>query len=89
MPGFSLNVAGFYNPGVGYAAMEFIRAAGLAAQACRLLAPGAPRYEIGLTGLDDLLACAGLTYDSRASRDGCRSRRPSSWRWTIPAPRPR
>ncbi len=73
VPGFRLNVAGFYQPGAGYAALDFARAAGLATQACRLLAPGAERYEIGLTGLDDLLACAGLAYDSRAAREvaGC------------------
>ncbi len=73
VPGFGLNVAGFYGADGGYAAAELARAAALAAQACRLLAPDAARYEIGLTGLDDLLACAGLAYDSRAARDvaGC------------------
>jgi ribonucleoside-diphosphate reductase alpha chain len=69
VPGFGINVAGFHTAGGGYAAAELARAASLAAQACRLLAPGAPRYEIGLTGLDDLLASVGLAYDSRAARD--------------------
>jgi hypothetical protein len=46
----------------------FGEAAGLAARACRLLAPSAPAYDIGFAGLDDLLACLGFAYDSRAAR---------------------
>ncbi len=69
IPGFTLNLAGFHDAAMGYDVAGFSEAAGLAAQACRLLAPGAPRYEIGLAGLDDLLACLGLAYDSPAARD--------------------
>ncbi len=68
-PGFRINAAGFHQTGGGYDVAAFAQAAGLAARACRLLSPAAPQYEIGLTGLDDLLACAGLAYDSRAARD--------------------
>jgi hypothetical protein len=66
--GFRLNAAGFHTAGGGYDVSGFAQAAGLVARACRLLAPAAHRYEIGLSGLDDLLACAGLPYDSQAAR---------------------
>ena len=67
-PGFTLNAAAFHEAGQGYDLAGFAAAASLAAQACRLLAPNATAYEIGLSGLDDLLACAGLPYDSRDAR---------------------
>jgi hypothetical protein len=69
IPGFVLNAAGFHDAASGYDVHGFAEAAGLAAKACRLLAPQAPRYEIGLAGLDDLLACLGVAYDSKAARD--------------------
>ena len=66
--GYCLNVAGFHSAGSGFDVAGFAQAAGTVAQACRLLAPAATRYEIGLSGLDDLAACAGLPYDSQAAR---------------------
>jgi hypothetical protein len=68
VPGFRLNVAGFHGAATGYDVAGFAQAATWVARACRLLAPAAPRYEIGLSGLDDLLACLGLDYDGRAAR---------------------
>ena len=68
-PGYCLNAAGFYDAASGFDADAFGRAAAAAARACRLLAPGAALYQIGVSGLDDLLACAGLLYDSAAARD--------------------
>jgi hypothetical protein len=72
-PGFRLNLAGFHEAASGFDSAGFVQAARLAAVACRLLAPAADRYEIGMAGLDDLLAALGIAYDSRAARDlaGC------------------
>jgi hypothetical protein len=69
VPGYVLNAAGFFEPGTGFDVDGFAAAARAAAEACLLLAPGAPRLEIGLAGLDDLLACLGLEYASRAARE--------------------
>jgi len=69
IPGFCLNAAAFHDATAGYDVPGFARAASLAARACQLLAPAAPAYEIGLAGLDDLLACLGIAYDSRAARE--------------------
>jgi ribonucleoside-diphosphate reductase alpha chain len=67
-PGFTLYAAGFHDAAEGFDVPAFAEAASLAARACLLLAPDAARIEIGLAGLDDLLACLGLDYDSRAAR---------------------
>ncbi len=67
-PGFTLYAAGFHDATDGFDVAGFAEAASLAARACLLLAPDAARLEIGLAGLDDLLACLGLDYDSRAAR---------------------
>jgi hypothetical protein len=69
MPGFRLNAAAFHHAAIGFDVVGFAGAASLTAQACQLLAPAAPAYEIGLAGLDDLLACLGIDYDSRAARE--------------------
>ncbi len=67
-PGFVLNAGAFFDPATGLDIAGFGEAAGLAARACLLLAPDAPAYAIGFAGLDDLLACLGFAYDSRAAR---------------------
>jgi hypothetical protein len=67
-PGFVLNAAGFHDASNAFDIEGFAAAAYLAVQACTLVAPQAPRLEIGLAGLDDLLACLGLDYASRAAR---------------------
>jgi len=67
-PGFTLAAAGFYDATHGYDIAGFAEAAGLATRACLLLVPQATHLEIGLGGLDDLLACLGLDYESRAAR---------------------
>ncbi len=69
MPGFRLNLAGFHDATQGYDVAGLADAAFLTAQASRLLVPAATRLEIGIAGLDDLLACLGIPYDSRAARD--------------------
>ncbi len=68
-PGFRLNAAGFHDASGGYDVSGFASAAGLVARASLLLAPNAARIEIGLAGLDDLLACLGIAYESRAARE--------------------
>jgi hypothetical protein len=67
-PGFVLNAAGFFDPDTGFDVAGFGNAAEAAARACLLLSSGCPTYRIGFAGLDDLLACLGLAYDSRAAR---------------------
>ncbi len=67
-PGYILYAAGFFDAADGFDVAGFAEAASLAAKACLLLAPDAARMEIGLAGLDDLLACLGLDYDSKAAR---------------------
>jgi len=67
--GFRLNVAGFHDAAQGYDVAGFGAACRLVAVAGRLLAPAAASLEIGLAGLDDLLACLGIPYHSRAARD--------------------
>ena len=69
VPGFRLNAAGFHDAAAGYDVAGFAAAARAVARASRLLCPDAARIEIGLAGLDDLLACLGVPYDSRAARD--------------------
>ena len=67
-PGFVLNVAAFREAESGFDPAAFGDAASLLARACRLLAPEAQHYEIGLAGLDDLLAGLGMDYDSTHAR---------------------
>jgi hypothetical protein len=69
VPGYVLNLGGFHDPQSGFALALFQEACRNAARACRLLAPDAAKFEIGLAGLDDLLASIGLIYESRAARD--------------------
>jgi hypothetical protein len=67
-PGFILNLGAFFDPDMGFDVAGFGEAAALAARACRLLAPHAEAYRIGIAGLDDLLACLGIAYASRSAR---------------------
>jgi hypothetical protein len=67
-PGFVLNAAGFHDADRFFDVEAFAAAAQQVTRACRLLAPQAARFDIGLAGLDDLLACLGLDYGSRAAR---------------------
>jgi hypothetical protein len=67
-PGFVLNAAAFFDPAAGFDVAGFGEASALAARACRLLDPGASAYGIGFAGLDDLLACLGIAYESRSAR---------------------
>ncbi len=68
-PGFRVNAAGFHDAASGYDVAGFAEAARLVARASLLMVPGAVRIEIGLAGLDDLLACLGIGYESRAARE--------------------
>ena len=68
-PGFRVNAAGFHDVASGYDVNGFAAAVDLVARASLLLVPGAARIEVGLAGLDDLLACLGIAYDSRAARE--------------------
>lgn len=68
LPGYILNLGAFHDALHGFDLDGFAEACRVTAQACRLLAPEAPAYEIGLAGLDDLLATLGLAYESRAAR---------------------
>ena len=69
VPGFVLNLGGFHDPQTGFDLTAFRDACRHAARACRLLAPDAEKFEIGMAGLDDLLASIGLVYESRAASD--------------------
>jgi hypothetical protein len=68
-PGFVLNLGAFHEPATGFDLPLFAEAAAQCARACRLLAPEGAAYEIGMSGLDDLLASLGIDYGSRAARD--------------------
>jgi len=68
-PGFILNLGAFHDATAGFDLPLFAEAVAHIARACRLLAPEANSYEIGLSGLDDLLAALGVPYASRAARD--------------------
>jgi hypothetical protein len=67
-PGFVLNWGAFHDPLRGFDVEAYAEACRHVAQACRLLAPDAPRYDISGAGLDDLLATLGLDYASRLAR---------------------
>jgi hypothetical protein len=69
VPGFVLNLRAFNDPANGFSVPAYAEACRVTAIACRLLAPDAPRYEIGLAGLDDLLAGLGIAYATRAARE--------------------
>ncbi len=68
-PGFRINAAAFHVAASGFDVPGFAQAADLVTRAARLLGPDAARLEIGLAGLDDLLASLGIAYDSKAARD--------------------
>ncbi len=67
-PGYIINAAGFIDDTCGFDVEAFGDAVAYATRACRLLAQPASPIEIGLAGLDDLLACLGIPYDSRPAR---------------------
>ena len=66
--GYILNVAAFQDAASGFDVKAFEQAAASTARACRLLSQENESIEIGLAGLDDLLACLGVAYESRAAR---------------------
>ncbi len=68
-PGFVLNLPAFADGATGFDVPAFVAAIRTAATALRLGHPDAPRYAIGFTDLDGLLAAVGLEYDSSAARD--------------------
>lgn len=68
-PGFVLNLPAFADAITGFDIPAFIEAVRTAATALRLGDPNAPRYAIGITDFDGLLAATGLEYDSPAARD--------------------
>jgi hypothetical protein len=68
-PGFVINLPAFADAATGFDVPAFTDAVRTAATALRLGDPGAPRYAIGFTDLDGLLAAIGLDYDSPAARD--------------------
>ena len=67
-PGFVLNLPAFLDDGT-FDVPGFIEAVRTAATALHLGDPTAPRFAIGITDLDGLLAVLGLDYDSPAARD--------------------
>ena len=68
-PGFVLNLPAFLDGQTGFDVPAFADAVRTAATALRLGDPAAPRFAIGFTDLDGLLAALGLDYDSAAARD--------------------
>ena len=68
-PGFVLNLPAFLDGATGFDVPAYIAAVRTAATALHLGDPAAPRFAIGFTDLDGLLAAIGVDYDSPAARD--------------------
>ena len=68
-PGFVLNLPAFLDGATGFDVPAFTDAVRTAATALHLGDPAAPRYAIGFTDLDGLLAAIGLDYDSDGARN--------------------
>lgn len=68
-PGFVLNLPAFLDGSTGFDVPAFIDAVRTAAITLQLADPTAPRFAIGMTDLDGLLAAAAIEYDSPAGRD--------------------
>ncbi len=67
-PGFVLNLAAFCDE-TGFDLSGFVDAVNTAATTLRLSDPAAPRFAIGFTDLDGLLARMGIDYESPEARD--------------------
>ncbi len=63
-PGFTLNLVGFLDDGLGFDAAEFAAAVETATIALTLAAPTADRLAIGMADLAGLLAALGIDYNS-------------------------
>lgn len=66
-PGFVLNLASFYDAGIGFDAAAFSEAVETAVTALTLFAPAATRLAVGVADLTGLLAHLGIEYGSDAS----------------------
>jgi hypothetical protein len=66
---FVFNLNGFLDETLGFDAIAFGDAVGLAVAALTLAAPAAHRLQIGFADLNLFLARLGLDYDSEAARD--------------------
>ena len=69
VPGFTLNLAAFFDTGAGFDADGFAEAVETTVLALSLAAPAATRIGVGMADLAGLLACLGLDYDSEDARD--------------------
>jgi ribonucleoside-diphosphate reductase alpha chain len=72
-PGFTLNLVGFLDDGLGFDAAEFAAAVETATIALTLAAPGADRLAIGMADLAGLLAALGVDYNTEAAREIARA----------------
>lgn len=68
-PGFVLNLPAFHDGARGFDTESFAAAVTAAATALMLSDPAAPRFALGITDLDGLLARLGIDYDSDAGRE--------------------
>ncbi|MDA8050531.1 MAG: TSCPD domain-containing protein [Rhodospirillales bacterium] len=69
VPGFVLNLAAFYDPGLGFAIADFAEAAETAVLALGLARPDTPRIAVRIADLAGLLGALGLDYESGAARN--------------------
>jgi ribonucleoside-diphosphate reductase alpha chain len=72
-PGFTLNLVGLLDDGLGFDAVEFAAAVETATIALTLAAPAADRLAIGMADLAGLLAALGVDYNSEPARDIARA----------------
>ncbi len=72
-PGFTLNLVGFLDDGLGFDAADFAAAVETATIALTLAAPDADRLAIGMADLAGLLAALGVGYNTESGREIARA----------------
>jgi hypothetical protein len=73
VPGFTLNLTGFLDDGLGFDAAAFADAVETATIALTLAAPAADRLAIGMADLAGLLAALGVDYSTEPAREIARA----------------
>ncbi len=73
VPGFTLDLVGFLDDGLGFDAAGFAEAVGTATIALTMAAPDAKRLAIGMADLAGLLAALGVDYSTEPAREIARA----------------
>ena len=73
VPGFTLDLVGFLDDGLGFNAAGFAESVETAAVALTLAAPNAARLAIGMADLAGLLAAMGVDYGTEPAREIARA----------------